>query len=64
MLNLAAEAVEPTSITVVSRIVDIKLYLEGIECGAFDFVVPPFAGPEVDHVLRHGACHEFGHYCS
>ncbi len=52
VLNLAAEAVEPANVIVVSRIVDIKLYIETIERGAFDFVVPPFAAPDLDHVLR------------
>ncbi len=52
VLSLAADTIEPANVIVVSRIVDIKLYIEAIECGAFDFVVPPFAGPDLDHVLR------------
>ncbi len=52
VLSLAADTIEPANVIVVSRIVDIKLYIEAIECGAFDFIVPPFAAADLVHVLR------------
>lgn len=36
----------------VAPFVDVKFYVQTIERGAFDFIVPPFSGPELIHVLR------------
>jgi FixJ family two-component response regulator len=36
---------------VVSEVVDIALYLEVIQRGAFDFVVPPMSWPDFAHVV-------------
>jgi DNA-binding NtrC family response regulator len=52
ILHLAAKALAPLNVIVVSPIVDIDLYIRSIELGAFDFMVPPFGREEVGHVVR------------
>ena len=42
----------PVNAVVVSPYVDVSLYLQVLEQGAFDFVVPPFRLEEIDHVIR------------
>jgi len=49
---LAAQARMPVPVIVVSRINDMRLYIRALENGAADFIVPPFAPPEIAHVLR------------
>jgi DNA-binding NtrC family response regulator len=38
-------------VIVVSRLVDINLYINALEKGAADFIVPPFYGQDISHVL-------------
>lgn len=38
-------------VIVVSRVVDVNLYINAIEQGAADFVVPPFYRQDLSHVL-------------
>jgi len=52
VLALAARAPTPVDVIVVARLVDVRLYLEVIESGAFDFITPPFAACDVAHVIR------------
>lgn len=52
ILHLAARALAPLSVIVVSPVVDVELYIRTIELGAFDFLVPPFRPEEVGHVVR------------
>ncbi len=40
------------NVIVVSRLADLNLYIEVLERGAFDFIVPPFEVSELDHILR------------
>jgi FixJ family two-component response regulator len=49
---LAANAQPPVPVIVVSRTVDIPLYLDVLERGASDFIVPPFRQAEVAHVIQ------------
>jgi DNA-binding NtrC family response regulator len=49
---LAGKASQPVNVIVVARVMDIKLYLEALEGGAFDFIVPPFASLDLAHVVR------------
>lgn len=51
VLTLAAKASEPVNVIVMSSFVDIGFYLQVIERGAFDFIVPPLSEPELFHVL-------------
>jgi len=52
VLALAASAREPVRVIVVAPFVDLKLYLEALESGAFDFIVPPFLASDLVHVVR------------
>jgi len=40
------------SVIVVSRHVDICLYLDALESGASDFIVPPFGDADVAYVVK------------
>jgi DNA-binding NtrC family response regulator len=51
VVNLAARAPAPVNVIVVSEVVDIALYLEVIQHGAFDFIVPPMSLPDFAHVV-------------
>ena len=52
VLRLAARALAPVNVIVVSPVVDVGLYIQAIELGASDFLVPPFRPEEVGHVVR------------
>jgi DNA-binding NtrC family response regulator len=49
---LAAGAPAPVNTIVVSEVVDVAFYLEAIQRGAFDFIVPPMSLPDFAHVVR------------
>jgi DNA-binding NtrC family response regulator len=49
---LAGKAPQPVNVIVVTRLMDTRLYLETMDGGAFDFIVPPFASPDLAHVVR------------
>jgi len=51
VVKLSLEALKPVKVIVVSRLIDIKLYVETMVGGAFDFIVPPMASNELAHVL-------------
>jgi len=52
LLRLSAKARGFVKVIVVSRVVDIALYLDVLDAGGFDFVVPPFYPAEVAHIVR------------
>ena len=52
VLGLAAKAPAPVNVIVVARLVDVRLYLEVIQSGAFDFITPPFPPGDVARVIR------------
>ena len=52
VLKLSANVRAPVKVVVVSRVVDVSLYLDVLEGGGFDFVVPPFYPTEVAHIVR------------
>jgi DNA-binding NtrC family response regulator len=52
VIALAAKATIPVNVIVVGRGVDTRFYVEAIEAGAYDFVVPPFAAPELAYVVQ------------
>jgi len=52
LLRLSANARGLVKVIVVSRVVDIALYLDVLDAGGFDFVVPPFYPAEVAHIVR------------
>ena len=48
----AAAAPSHANVIVVSEVVDIPLYLEAVQRGAFDFIVPPMPMPDFTYVVR------------
>jgi len=48
----ASAAPSHANVIVVSDVVDIALYLESVQRGAFDFIVPPMSMPDFTHVVR------------
>jgi CheY-like chemotaxis protein len=52
VVNLAKQALKPVNIIVVARPVNAGLYLQAISGGAFDFIVAPLTGYQLNHVLR------------
>ena len=62
VLGLAENAAAPVAVIVVSRFSNVRLYLDAIESGATDFVVPPFVpsdlayvvGCATEHLVREG----------
>lgn len=53
VLNLATtQTRNAAKVVVVSPLVDLKLYLNALESGAFDFIVPPFGAGDVAHIVR------------
>jgi DNA-binding NtrC family response regulator len=52
ILTLAAKAPAPVNVIVVAPFADVTFYVQAIERGAFDFIVPPLSDPELLHVVR------------
>ena len=52
VLALARKSSIPINVIVISRAVDVSLYIQVLEQGAYDFIVPPFEVSEIDHVVR------------
>ena len=50
VLRLAQQSQDFLPVIVVSRVVDIDLYLQALESGAFDLVTPPFLSYDVANV--------------
>jgi DNA-binding NtrC family response regulator len=51
VVKLALEALKPVKVIVVSRLIEIGLYVEAMAGGSFDFIVPPATSDELSHVL-------------
>jgi len=54
-LSLAARHFVP--VIVVSRRMDLELYVDSLERGAFDFIVPPFVSADLAHIVKCAAWH-------
>jgi len=52
VLTLASKASLPVNVIVVAPFADVGFYLEAIDRGAFDYIVPPLTDPEHQHVVR------------
>lgn len=52
VLRLAQQSKSFVPVIVVSGMVDVGLYLEALEEGAFDFITPPFLTSDLAHVVR------------
>ena len=51
VLQLAREASARAEVILVARFVDVRVYLDALEAGAFDFVVPPFHTVELGYII-------------
>lgn len=51
VVKVALQALKPVEVIVVSRLIDVRLYLETMADGAYDFIVPPMTRDELGHVL-------------
>ncbi len=51
VVKLSLEALKPVKVIVVSRLIDVRLYVQTMAGGAFDFIVPPVTSDELAHVL-------------
>jgi len=52
IVRFATEAPSFVNVIVVSDVVDIALYLESIQRGAFDFIVPPLPLTDLTYVVH------------
>ena len=52
VLTLAGKAAAAVNVIVVAPFADVGFYVNVIERGAFDFIVPPLSEPELLHVVR------------
>jgi FixJ family two-component response regulator len=51
LVLMAAKAPAPINVIVVSEVVDIAFYLEALQVGAFDFIVPPMSFADFAYVV-------------
>jgi DNA-binding NtrC family response regulator len=56
VIRVVRKAAKDTPVVVMSQVVNMKLYLDTLDGGAADFIVPPMAPPDLAHVLT-GAMH-------
>ena len=52
VLSLAAQASVPVQVIVVSQVVDYKLFIDVLESGGADFIMPPFQAADLGYVVR------------
>ena len=52
VVGLAAKFLTSVHAIVVSRVADYKLYLDAMEGGAADFIMPPFWAFDIAHMIR------------
>lgn len=52
VVEAAKNVVPPCPVIVVSRFVDLSLYLEALQKGAADFIVAPFSTAELEPIIR------------
>src|SRR5690348_17897071 len=52
ILAEAEKAAQPVNVIIVARVLDTRFYVEAIETGAFDFLVPPFMAADLAYVVR------------
>ena len=52
IVSLADECPRSLNVVVVSPELDVDLYVKVLEGGAFDFIVPPFAGADLLHIVN------------
>ncbi len=55
IMSLAAKASAPVNVVVVAPSAEVGLYVDVIEHGASDFIVPPLSDPELFYIVRNAA---------
>ena len=53
VLEMANKALAPVNVIVMSRLPELHWYLEVLNCGAFDFITPPFDTSALVYGVRH-----------
>lgn len=51
VISMTRKSRLPVNVIVVSRLADVNLYVQVLERGGFDFVVPPFEVSELEHII-------------
>jgi DNA-binding NtrC family response regulator len=51
VLQVARDARPSSSVIVVSRVFDFRLYLDVLDSGGYDFVAPPFVPTDLAHIV-------------
>lgn len=52
VVMLAEKAAVATSVIVVGKTKNVRLYIDTMDYGAFDFILPPFESEAIGHVVR------------
>lgn len=52
VLTMAQAADPPSAVVLVTRVEDIRTYLDAMSEGACDYIVPPFSEADVGHIVR------------
>ena len=52
LLKLAHQISPGAGVVITTRLADVRLYLDAMDEGAADYIVPPFAASDVAHVVR------------
>ena len=52
VLDVAAKALEPVNVIIVSSMADTRLYLDTMDQGAYDFMTDSFTIPQIVHILK------------
>ncbi len=52
VLDVAAKAIEPVNVIIVSPLADTRLYMDTMDHGAFDFMTDSFTVPQIVHILK------------
>jgi FixJ family two-component response regulator len=52
IVSLADKCPRPLNVVVVSRELDLDLYMKVLESGAFGFIVPPFMDADLLHIVN------------
>ncbi|MGO9275755.1 MAG: response regulator [Terriglobia bacterium] len=55
IIRLARQAALPVNVIVASRIADLRLYIEAMEHGAFDFIAASCLVSDLAYILHHAA---------
>lgn len=59
ILHIAQEARRPVQVIVVSPYVDMNLYIEAMQRGAFDFIVPTISNSDLAYIVQGAAWKAF-----